>query len=69
MKVRAVKMGYYKLMRRNPGDEFDVPEHLFSDANRMPNPGWMEKVDGSSKPKRSAKAEAKAVEVDDGDVI
>ena len=64
MKVRAVKIGYYKLLRRYPGDEFEVPENMYSDK-------WMEKVDGpsKSKSKASAKAEAKAESVDDGEVI
>ena len=64
MKVRATKLGYYKLLRRHPGEEFEIPEKLYSDK-------WMEKVEGSSKarPKTSKEAKAEAVSVDDGEVI
>ena len=43
MLVRAIVRGYYRWMRY-AGDEFDIPDHLYTPYGRV-ECGWMEKVD------------------------
>lgn len=83
MKVRATQKGYYDLIRRYPGDEFQLREikglKEDKDGNRVPytwtpeqqfSKKWMEKVDDDVAPKgKSSKRPAARVERESDDVI
>lgn len=74
MKVQAVRLGYYDLKRRHPGEVFNLsdPKH-FSDANRpamdlkgkiIPG-GWMKRLDEAedAEPKQKPKRQVKNQDV------
>lgn len=44
MKVRATQEGFYQKYRE-PGDEFEVEKHMFSDV-------WMEKIETRGRKKK-----------------
>lgn len=78
MKVRAMKTGYYNLLRRKEGEEFELKEIKGLDRDGKPltlkaedqfSDKWMEKCDGAYSAKKNQTKKPSNHQSSDAEVI